>query len=629
MKPSVMIGIPIKNAQIFLPKFLTALDRLTYPNIKRIIFNYGISKDKTLDIIKTYVKKKRLKAKIEIYSEPSMNIPNIPVSGAFIADIYKDFQELITEDYFLLLDTDIADIPNDYIERLLSYNKSIIAPYVWVSRTPKIFYDTYIFRYKGCRFHPYYPPGLDRDIIEVDSVGTTYLVKRDIFLKGQYNNPHPHLNFCSSLRKQGIKIYATSQVEVWHEDLERLGIGHMPVEYYFNKPVQYIPFIDNSGRVRDANSFKFDIQFLNLIHQIASVSLNKYFILCFTTGKSLDWFYNYEYFTLLWMTRNKNLLSLLFNLVPYPSFIEIEHTTYCNIRCIMCEHTYWNEKPRMMDYNKFLEIVKQFPRLKWIGLTGIGESYLNKDFMKMIRYLKDRDVYIEIYDNFYNPTKEQLKELVELGVDRVFASIDAGTKETYEKIRKGSKWDVVWEKVVYFDRLIKQKGLTYPELCFHFIVTKHNVNEVLKYLKHIKNLNITPKIIRFARMLHKYKEVEDLFIEIPEETKHEILETAKELNLIIEWNADAIVDKPKYNTCTAWFMPFIFVDGTVIPCCALNEQNDREWQRLTSLGNIFNQSFKNIWYGRKYADLRNNIKDNKLCEACSRCPIYDLSEVKE
>ena len=66
--------------------------------------------------------------------------------------------------------------------------------------------------------------------------------------------------------------------------------------------------------------------------------------------------------------------------------MEIEVTTRCNLKCIICEHTYWDEPNRDMSFEQFKGIVDQFPKLKWIGLTGIGESFINKDFMKMLRY---------------------------------------------------------------------------------------------------------------------------------------------------------------------------------------------------------------------------------------------------
>lgn len=233
-------------------------------------------------------------------------------------------------------------------------------------------------------------------------------------------------------------------------------------------------------------------------------------------------------------------------------------------------------------------------------------------------------MYIELCDNFYTPTKEQLRELIELGVERVFASIDAGTKETYEKIRVGAKWDKVWENVVFFDREIKRVGRPFPELCFHYITTKDNIHEVMQYLELIHKLGINARVIRIARILHPFREVSDLFVEIPEELKDRILKKAEELKLPVVWDADTVTNKPPISDCTAWMTPFILIDGTVVACCYLNEQNDREWQRRTSMGNVFVDSFPSIWYGGKYRELREALRKGSVTELCSRCPICSL-----
>jgi MoaA/NifB/PqqE/SkfB family radical SAM enzyme len=101
----------------------------------------------------------------------------------------------------------------------------------------------------------------------------------------------------------------------------------------------------------------------------------------------------------------------------------------------MCEHTYWNEVGRDMTYDEFVYIIGQFPSLKWVGMTGIGTSFLNRDFLRMIEYVKSRKIDVEIYDSFHLLTKDRAKELVRLKVDKIIASIDAATSATYEKIR--------------------------------------------------------------------------------------------------------------------------------------------------------------------------------------------------
>jgi radical SAM protein with 4Fe4S-binding SPASM domain len=342
--------------------------------------------------------------------------------------------------------------------------------------------------------------------------------------------------------------------------------------------------------------------------------------------KGLKWNYNWAYFNVFWMTGNPELRDLLFRAEEYPPWIEVEVTTYCNLRCPFCERTHWNEPNQHMSFEQFKSILDQFPKLKWIGLTGIGESFLNKDFIKMLEYVKSKGIYIELYDSFIYTDDKLAKKLVELGIDRIYASFDGATKETYENFRPGSNYETVVSNIVRLDKWKKKLHTEFPEFAFHYIVTKDNIHEVEQYLELLHKLKIDVAFVQYGRMLHNYKEVEDLFVEIPEDVQSKILKKAKELNIKVNWNADLPTTKPPFHHCTAWTMPFIFVDGTIIPCCCLNEQNDREWQRKTSLGNVFEKPFREIWYGEKYNDLRRKLHNKKLPEVCERCPIYELGK---
>lgn len=343
-------------------------------------------------------------------------------------------------------------------------------------------------------------------------------------------------------------------------------------------------------------------------------------------GKGLKWVYNWTHFLTLWSTKDKELINLIFELRPYPRYIEVEVTTRCNLKCNMCEHTYWNEVNKDMTFDEFKYIIDQFPDLEWIGLTGIGESFLNKDFMKMLKYVKEKNIYVELYDSFYFMNEDTVRELVELGVDRIFASIDAATKSTYEKIRVGSNWEKVMGNVKALDKWKKKMHTVFPELCFHYIITKDNIHEVTDYLELLNQLKIDVSFVQFARMLHKYPETENLYIDVPKEVQENILKKGEEVGIRVQWNLNLPEDKPYFTECVAWTMPFIFVDGTVIPCCCINEQNDREWQRKNRLGNISEEPFRDIWYGEKYKELIDGIQNDRLPEVCSRCPIFKVNK---
>lgn len=309
----------------------------------------------------------------------------------------------------------------------------------------------------------------------------------------------------------------------------------------------------------------------------------------------------------------------------YPQFIEVEVSTRCPFKCVMCEHTYWREKSQDMTLNQLKSIVEQFPHLTWIGLTGIGESFSNPQFLKMMEYVKGKNLYLELYDNFFLINKIYAKALIKNGIDRMIVSIDAATTKTYEKIRVGANFNKVLSNIKNLQKLKKKYASHYPEIVFHFIISRYNLGEVLPFISLVGKIMGKEKTsILFTGVLHEFPEIKDLLVEIPEELVKKASEKAKKLGIRVTWNRNVPEEKDPITKCNEWLMPFIFVDGTIVPCCASNEANKRDYQRLTSMENIFEKPFREIWNGPKYKALRQMIKEDKTPPACKYCTIYKV-----
>lgn len=348
--------------------------------------------------------------------------------------------------------------------------------------------------------------------------------------------------------------------------------------------------------------------------------------------KGLKCTYNYLWYQVLFAHQGR-LARFLWKtchplFVHHPRLVEIEVTTCCPLRCVICEHTYWNEKARHMNFEQFKSIIDQFPKLKWVGLTGIGESFVNPDFMKMLEYVKQKNIYVELYDPFIFIDEEKAREIVRLGIDKIFISLDAATKETYEKVRPGSNFDKVIENIRRFLEIRKQANTPFPDISYHYIINKLNLREVLPYADLVKSLTGTESAIIFTRMLHSFLEAEEYFTEIPDSLTDEVRAKAEETGIRIGWNADAPTKKPPICDCSFWIMPFIFVTGDVIPCCAGNEANKRDFQKKYSLGNVFEQDFKDIWNSDKYKRLRDMIHKGQTPIQCRDCPPFDVAKKK-
>jgi len=314
-------------------------------------------------------------------------------------------------------------------------------------------------------------------------------------------------------------------------------------------------------------------------------------------------------------------------LKPFPRYVEIEVTTRCNLKCVMCEHTYWKEPIRDMSFDEFKHIVDQFPGLKWAGLTGIGESFLNKDFLNMVRYLRSKHISVELSDNFFLVNEKIARELLEAGLELVYLSLDAATKETYEKIRVNSKWDTVIKNFKNFIKMRDEMGLKKPHINFYYVVLKNNMHEMLQYLDLVNSFNLDRPEVCFTPLLHAFKEAEHLSVKLTDDLIEKVEDRGKELGIKISWNQN-VHKLPPINKCYAWLMPYIFPTGHVVACCAVNEANQREYRKKTALGNIYEKSFKEIWNDEAYTTLRKKISRGEVPIQCKYCPIYDVGAKK-
>lgn len=313
---------------------------------------------------------------------------------------------------------------------------------------------------------------------------------------------------------------------------------------------------------------------------------------------------------------------------PYPQTMEVEVTTRCHLKCGICEHTYWKEPARDMSFDEFKRITDQFPKLKWIGLTGIGSSFLNKDFLKILSHLKKRGVFIEFFDTFDLIDEKVSEELVRIGVDKIWVSMDAARKGTYEKIRVGTSYEKTINNIKGLFKMKAKYGTSVPEVWFHYIINKENVPEMAEYVDLVDSIVSEHRtnyatLIYFTSLLH-FREVEHLLPSIPAGVRDQVIEKAHSKGLFVNWNENVTCDKPLCD-CTKWVEPFVLVTGHVQPCCAINMANDRDFQKQNSWGNLLNEDFHDIWNSEKVREFKKMVHSNKFPLVCKNCRIYKKS----
>ncbi len=323
--------------------------------------------------------------------------------------------------------------------------------------------------------------------------------------------------------------------------------------------------------------------------------------------------------------------GLSHHIAIYPRNVEFEITSRCDKKCLFCEHTYWNEPKWDLTYDNMIHITSQFPKLRWVNLTGEGDSFLNRDFLRIIEHLKTRGVAVYLVDSFDLITKEVATKLIDLGVDGIYISFDAATKETYEFIKEGCRYDRTLQNIKDMISLKKEKKSPIPELCFRFVVNKKNYTEMPGYLDLIRSLGTNREIgdnftIEFVGLLY-YPQTAEYFLEkIPETIVDEVNKRAHKYNFHVMYSHPG-KEVPPLEACSAWVEPYIMMGGYVLPCCQVLQTNDRNKLRKYAFGNVNEIPFKEIWYSDRYQTFRKMIPDpqGKVPILCQGCRAYDTT----
>ena len=162
-----------------------------------------------------------------------------------------------------------------------------------------------------------------------------------------------------------------------------------------------------------------------------------------------------------------------------PTCLYIEVTNRCNSLCETCPRTFVTREPLGdIRWEDFTHVVDSNPVLNRVVLHGIGEPLMHKDLLKMIAYLKDRQVYVLFNTNAVLLKRPLQEQLIASGLDELRISLDGSTAETYFKIRGIPALDKVLKHSAQMVQTQRALGAANPKLSFVFTGMKANLPEL-------------------------------------------------------------------------------------------------------------------------------------------------------
>ena len=317
-----------------------------------------------------------------------------------------------------------------------------------------------------------------------------------------------------------------------------------------------------------------------------------------------------------------------------PMTVQFDVTNRCNNNCICC----WNNSPflgELSDKEKTkrkdelpLDLIKRILReLKEMGtktlfFAGGGEPFMHPDIMEILSFAKSCDMKIFINTNFTLIDEKMARQIVDFRIDMIHVSLLAGSagvyatvhpnrnEETFYKIK-----DVLKYLISYRQKKNQVSPIPLPHIDLYYVIFNKNFQDIdnminlsmeLKantiefmpidiipgktdclLLSEIEKKEVLRHVLSGKQKLDEFNRRHGGVVTFIEQYQPFIDRISAITALRGEYEVNTITSRPCY---IGWAFARILADGNVNPCLKAHR---------ISVGNVYNQSFKEIWNGRK------------------------------
>lgn len=157
--------------------------------------------------------------------------------------------------------------------------------------------------------------------------------------------------------------------------------------------------------------------------------------------------------------------------------LQFEPTTFCNAKCLMCPRYEMTRPMGQMSDELFYKIIKEGKEfgIKTYAPFLNGEPFVFKKIYDWLDYMEKEGCKFALYSNCELIDVDRLVKYK--NIRKFNCSVNASTKETYDKIMRGPDYDRVIKNV---NSLIKQAKFTIE---VSMVVTQDNIHEVELFRK--------------------------------------------------------------------------------------------------------------------------------------------------
>ncbi len=330
--------------------------------------------------------------------------------------------------------------------------------------------------------------------------------------------------------------------------------------------------------------------------------------------------------------------------------VYVEPTNACNLDCRTCMRNVWDEPSGWMSadtFDRVLEGIREISPLPLAFFGGFGEPLAHPRIVEMVRAVKRAGAEVELITNAILLTEKTARELVEIGLDRLWVSIDGATPASYSDVRLGAELPSVIANLEHLQKLRLLSHAAGPRLGIAFVAMKRNIADLPEVIRlgaclgadRFSVSNVLPHTLEMKEQILFRRALDNLppapaqlasVVSLPAMDVDEA--TLAALARALRGGPQvSLAAEPATRRCACPFIDkgstSIRWDGAVSPCLPLLHSHssyldDRERRSVAfSVGNIRDRSLAAIWSDPTYLTLRERLRafDFSPCVLCNSC----------
>jgi MoaA/NifB/PqqE/SkfB family radical SAM enzyme len=294
---------------------------------------------------------------------------------------------------------------------------------------------------------------------------------------------------------------------------------------------------------------------------------------------------------------------------PLPKALYLEPFFGCNYKCPFCIHGLGHQiRNAQLDLIAFERLKPVIEQVSHVHITGLGEPFLNPHLPDYLSYFREKG------KSYYINTNGSLLEDAHIDLmtasagSELSVSLDAGDKETYEKIRCGGAWDRVLSRVKRVSQIKIDRRSSYPRLYLTFHINALNLMSLKTVPKLASEMGIEAVKLSWTRLPEAFR-------------SHSIFRDQEQVNDVVHGVCKQLSDEGiqvrneavfRKHARACWHfseMTFISANGAVAACC----------NRWITIGNIHDNRFEDIWNGIPRRKIALGILNGSPEPACANC----------